>query len=191
MLDYLLSLHQVKGYFEKFVPKGQHTGQLHRPPRPDAVAALGNEQRRRKPVATDTLPDCVVTGDKRAQLCDRRLNEELFVEPSVDLLHEHRCVVPQNGHVLLKFLDRIRRRGVPLPVGNLVPEDAPKDGAQACAYKQLPLLPLGSAACAASLPRDSEQVRPILDDSANPPQCQRGGVKRHLLQSRMRRPLPQ
>ena len=142
-------------------------------------------------MATDTLPDCVVTGDMRAQVRDRRLNEELFVEPSLDLLREHRCVVPQNGHVLLKFLDCVRCRGVPLPVGKLVPEDAPKDGAQGCAYKQLPLIPPGSAACAASLPRASEQVRPILDDSANPPHCQRGGVKRHLLQSQMRRPPPQ
>ncbi len=53
---------------QHFLPE-QCAGQLLRPPRPDAVAALGGEQRWRKSVATDQPPDGrVVTGYVRAQL---------------------------------------------------------------------------------------------------------------------------
>ena len=49
---------------QHLLPEGQCVGQLLRPPRPDAVAALGAEQRRHKSVATDQSPDGrVVAGD--------------------------------------------------------------------------------------------------------------------------------
>ncbi len=132
---------------QHLLPKGQCAGQLLRPPRPDAVAALGGEQRRRKKVTTDQSPDgCVVTGDVRPQLGDCRLNEELFVEPRPNLRREDRCIVAKDVHILLQLLDSIHRRSILDPVADLVPEDAPKDGSQGCADKQLPLLPPGGSA---------------------------------------------
>ncbi len=165
-------------------------GQLLCPPRPNAVAALGGEQRRRKTMTTDQSPDGrVVAGDVRPQLRDHRLNEELLVEPRTNPRCKDRRVVAQQSHVLLQLLDGIRRRSILDPVADLVPEDAPKDGSQGCADKQLPLLrPGGSAACAASRPHASEQVRPILNGSARPPRCQRGSVERHAQQLGVRCP---
>ncbi len=77
---------------QHLLPEGQCAGQPLRPPRPDAVAALGGEQQRRKTVATDQSPDGrVVTGDVRPQLRDGRLDEELLVEPRPYLRREDRC----------------------------------------------------------------------------------------------------
>ncbi len=178
---------------QHFLPEGQCAGQLLRPPRPDAVAALGGEQWRHKTVATDQSPDGrVVTGDVRAQLRNRRLDEKFLVEPRLDHRRENRRVVAQHGHVLLKLLDTIRRSGILHPVADLVPQDAPKDDAQGCADKQLTLLPpAGSAVCAFSPLRVSEQVWPVLDGSPRPPRCQRSGVERHPLELRVCSPCHQ
>ena len=133
----------------------------------------------------------VITGDVQTQLCDRRLDEEVLVKPCLDLFLKDRYIVAQRVHVLLELLDRVPRRRVVRPVGNLVPQNVPKDGAQGCANELLPLPhPAGSTWHAPSLPFASELVLPILDGSTHSPRCQSGGAEGHPLQIQMCCPLP-
>ncbi len=104
----------------------------------------------RWPLTSLQMPH-VVAGYLRTELRERRLHEELLVEPRPDLGCEDRIVV-KDVHNLLQLLNRIRRRGVPHPVRSLNPQDAPKT---------LPKTAPKSICCFALLP----------DPLCMPPEC--------------------